>query len=801
MKEIYDWVAWYRELCRNIAENGSEYLSTRARQVAWNRDAKPPSLLNYGDENIDPFSFVYTVASYTGNINPRQRVYSSVTKTFELKTQISFAEDDAFILPTPQFQARLFHQDGNSDKKLFWRFFRNAVNGIEDIRPEDFKAMQQTRFVKAAKLTEALFLINATDFLPYDPHTLSLLNRKTTPGESVSWGKYLSILDECRKIFRGCAFYEINYLGYKTNTKNDTLRLNAHKLWQVSSRAFGDSNPDEWEDFQSNNHVYTGGPGNGKSWDEFDEEKTGVNYPIRDAGRGDILLVRSAGKGLGIGAITKNDYVQSPGREAKIHVVWLSKKETELPGEFNRSFGFSAAHKIGAYFRQAYPEMFDFLDGLSNGTPPPSVLKDQPLNTILYGPPGTGKTYQTFARCVEICDGVRVAESQIRSRYASLVEARRIEFVTFHQSYGYEEFVEGIRPGETDGSVTYEVKPGILKQLADRARKRSTFEDLWSDLLDLAHRRPQLHTKDNSGTYRLEHRDENHVELKGVNNSNDGSFSKSVIKRVWDKFWPRDPDTVRPKDIDNETGAQGTRRWIVYNELWKIASDLKPVEEFNNAPPPNYVLVIDEINRANISKVLGELITLLEGDKREGSENEIELRLPYSGDRFTLPPNLHILGTMNTADRSIALIDTALRRRFKFEEVAPDPDLLTDAQAKTKIDLPMVLKTINSRLEYLVDRDHLIGHAWFMNATSREDVDAIMRHKIIPLLAEYFYDDWKKVRAVLGKGFIKKDKLETPPGLGDEFIEKRFHWTVRDTFNESAYEALVRNAGNSPSSE
>ena len=321
------------------------------------------------------------------------------------------------------------------------------------------------------------------------------------------------------------------------------------------------------------------------------------------------------------------------------------------------------------------------------------------LNTILYGPPGTGKTYATVRRCVEICDHQAPEDTgALRARYGELVDEGRVEFVTFHQSYGYEEFVEGLRPAAADvqqGGMRLDVKAGVLKRIAERARGAPCLD--------------------------------------------------------------RSADT-------GEARA--------------------------------HVLVIDEINRANISKVMGELITLLEEDKREGAENEVAVTLPYSRERFTLPANLHILGTMNTADRSIALLDTALRRRFRFEEMSPDPTLLGGAKEMTGVDLPRVLQLINERLEYLVDRDHLIGHAWFMDAETREDVDAVMRHKIIPLIAEYFYDDWGKVRAVLGgtDHFVKADPLGAPPGLDIDTGEERYRWTVQAAFAEDAYERLVEPA-------
>ena len=346
---------------------------------------------------------------------------------------------------------------------------------------------------------------------------------------------------------------------------------------------------------------------------------------------------------------------------------------------------------VARFIKRRYGEVEDD-PGEQSSNPKDDASDHQPtrsLNCVLYGPPGTGKTYLTARRCVKICDNKltdaesdTADENEIRKRYKQLVASGRVEFVTFHESYGYEEFVEGLRPAPNrDGQAGFRLKPksGVLKRIAKRARK----------------------------------------------------------------------------DGDNA-----------------------------------YVLVIDEINRANVSKVMGELITLLEEDKREGAPNEVAVTLPHSRKRFTLPSNLHILGTMNTADRSIALIDTALRRRFQFEEMVPKPELLSVVDG---IDLPAILKAINERLEYLIDRDHLIGHAWLMNAGTKAQVDDIMRHKIIPLIAEYFYDDWRKVRAVLGGTghFVLGEPLQPPPGLDDADVDERSRWTVRDQFAPGAYSQLV----------
>jgi len=213
-----------------------------------------------------------------------------------------------------------------------------------------------------------------------------------------------------------------------------------------------------------------------------------------------------------------------------------------------------------------------------------------------------------------------------------------------------------------------------------------------------------------------------------------------------------------------------------------------------SAPPPPHVLIIDEINRANVSKVMGEMITLLEEDKRAGAQNEIAITLPHSGKLFTLPPNLHILGTMNTADRSIALLDSALRRRFRFEHLEPQPEVLMGSVAE--IPLSGVLRTINQRIEYMLGPDHLIGHGWFMDAPDRMAVDATMAYKVIPLLREYFHDDLERVRAILGggDGFLRRIRLTPPPGLEDDGFDERYRYEDAygpDGYSDSAWQELI----------
>jgi 5-methylcytosine-specific restriction protein B len=232
----------------------------------------------------------------------------------------------------------------------------------------------------------------------------------------------------------------------------------------------------------------------------------------------------------------------------------------------------------------------------------------------------------------------------------------------------------------------------------------------------------------------------------------------------------------------NSQRQKDTYYFNLGKEFKKFKSTLKE-ETVEVEKLKNFVLIIDEINRGNISKIFGELITLIEESKRLGNTEQLKVKLPYSGEEFGVPKNLYVIGTMNTADRSIALMDTALRRRFQFEEMMPKSEKVPEVinTKNGEIELRKLFETINERIEYLYDRDHTIGHSYFMDVKTKDDLDIVFKTNVIPLLQEYFYDDWEKIQIVLGDHFDQLMGNKTSSGNDvekwkddDEFYEKRF---------------------------
>ena len=440
----------------------------------------------------------------------------------------------------------------------------------------------------------------------------------------------------------------------------------------------------------------------------------------------------------------------------------------------------------------------------------------QPLNQILFGPPGTGKTFNTINKALEIIDSDFFQANKddrkaLKDKFEEYKKAGQIEFVTFHQSYGYEEFVEGIKAipvgkeGNEDGNeMIYAVSDGIFKKLSKKSLEEFITLNTSSNNNK---KRFVLNAKSLNIQAELIQDDENNFRVikgskmrKGYETSFEQYNYFKLRKEVEDNAKLKEESEFFIFEEDYLFQSLSAASSVILGRMSNGMIDWKEIFENitvdKNQDIKNHILIIDEINRGNISKIFGELITLIEPSKRIGADEEIKVKLPYSNDDFGVPQNLYILGTMNTADRSIALMDTALRRRFEFIEMLPDLEVL-DGLEVDGINIKLMLEKINQRVEYLYDRDHTIGHAYFMslkdNATL-EELENIFKNKIIPLLQEYFYDDWEKILMVLGNGFILKEKVEPKNIFDEEYVkdseyieEKKSVYKIKNKFDFSSF--------------
>ncbi|EDO7544634.1 AAA domain-containing protein [Campylobacter jejuni] len=410
--------------------------------------------------------------------------------------------------------------------------------------------------------------------------------------------------------------------------------------------------------------------------------------------------------------------------------------------------------------------------------------KNMPLNQILYGPPGTGKTYHTIDKALEILGENLESRDEKKAKFDEYVKNGQIVFTTFHQSYGYEEFVEGIKPRidskENSKEVEYEIKDGIFKELCKKALdnykvslltqeefvKSEDLENKIEIFLDELVDQQKFIEKIQSGGFKLEEYNEKYRIITDDTNAN-LYLNLEIFKTLLEN---------KDKIINGRSIKQilnnKHRRQIdsYYFQLVKLFKEREQDYKVDNNPSEKpelkpYIIIIDEINRGNVSKIFGELITLIEPSKRIGEKEELKVTLPYSGEKFGVPKNVYIIGTMNTADRSITSLDTALRRRFEFIEMMPDVSKLSmDCEG---INLQELLKAINTRIEYLLDREKTIGHAFFVSVENLEDLKKVFQNKIIPLLQEYFYNDYALINEVLNdNGMIFEDKKD------DKYLQK-----------------------------
>ena len=365
-------------------------------------------------------------------------------------------------------------------------------------------------------------------------------------------------------------------------------------------------------------------------------------------------------------------------------------------------------------------------------------------NIILYGPPGTGKTYNTVIKAIEITNPELIQRDEngnvenykvLKEKFDELKQQGQIEFVTFHQSYSYEEFVEGIKPyipewGTVEENNRFIGQDGIFKKICNSAKTiiEGNFEKIYSQFIEEIDENYEFKTKKGSFKIRV--------------NDNDG-----LTIRTGDNFEKETCGTITKEQIKNQTFTSLGRKQKL-EAITKYLKEKYGLTFSTSIAVKPHILIIDEINRGDVSKIFGELITLIEEDKRIGKEHQMTVTLPYSREPFGVPNNLYIIGTMNTADRSIALLDTALRRRFDFEEMMPKPELLRGKDIEG-VDLEQLLTKINDRIKNEYDRDHQIGHSYLMGVKNKEQLERAYKNRILPLLNEYFYNDIDSIAKIL----------------------------------------------------
>nr|WP_285861131.1 AAA family ATPase [Pseudomonas sp. BGr12]MDL2419759.1 AAA family ATPase [Pseudomonas sp. BGr12] len=499
------------------------------------------------------------------------------------------------------------------------------------------------------------------------------------------------------------------------------------------------------------------------------------------------------------------------------------------------------------------------------------------LNQIFYGPPGTGKTYATIDAALEILDPEYLTtfsedREKLKNRFDELSTEGQIRFVTFHQSFSYEDFVEGLRAvsDDEDKQLQYMVEPGVFKRLCDDARTQGVQSEtgirsnprIW---------KISINGSGNSQTksYCLEHGEarigwgktgdlrqdpEQNSYFQGLGSGDKGTLSyfadEMAIGDILLCIHSADQmgavgvvtgdyryEENSPSGIISDYQHVRSVNWL-YREvkqsilplndnrqftlktvypMWRFGwADLLSYLEKQGVKPqaPSistrqkrkpHVLIIDEINRGNVSRIFGELITLIEPSKREGAAEALSVELPYSKRPFSVPANVYLIGTMNTADRSLAGLDIALRRRFNFREMPPQPELL-DELVVEGVNIGELLRVMNQRIEVLLDRDHCLGHAYFMSLKADDPLDRlelIFRNQILPLLQEYFFEDWQRIQWVLNDHrkeladrfvYQRERDVQSLFGAHVSVSTQNLPWTINDAAFDSvsAYAGIIK---------
>lgn len=824
--EKYTWVDTHKA----IAEKLLEYEGNQDYLIQILKDSGESVLKDIDDDEveielkeIDPFTFFCYLYKY--GVEKRLEQLRKVAETLKIEP---LPEDESGIPSANAQKVWLFpwkkHRKNNEITRL-WSFFKNANKG--EITNEMLSDILKIKNTGRVKITEGLFYINPEKYLPINSQTIPYLDKVYGINPNFeTWSEYENILQKTQNKTRE-PFYKISYEAWLWNKNSEQENNNRQdddiKYWVYAPGR----KAVHWEEFYANGIMAIGwdslGDLNNYSSIEQITQKlkeiegttsskrndANANFDFKQGIRkGDIIIAKKGKRDyVGFGVVT-SDYYYDSSREyyQKCRSVeWIKK------GNWYDNEGDIVLKTLTDITK--YPAYVTRLKLLLDINAEPKLTREkslasnsnQPLNQILYGPPGTGKTYSTIGLALNIL-GEAVSQNNrevVKELFQEKCSLGQIVFTTFHQSLGYEDFIEGIKPLEPEKEgdpLIYKVVPGVFQKLCVDAafsisqikESKETEEvldfslayDAFTEQLEerLAGNEPVTLTTKAGGSVKVDS-----ISQQGniIIMHHDGTRKYTVSKPRLTKLQKAIKSLDDVSNINDQFreiigGSNSSAYWSVLNAIRKdlkvkpkpkelrtytweekkeVVQSMKK-EEFITPKAKPYILIIDEINRGNVSQIFGELITLIEEDKRTGKPEALTVTLPYSKEKFSVPPNLYIIGTMNTADRSVEALDTALRRRFSFMEMMPDYRVLQDKEGNDMkvedISLKVLLKSINERLCYLLDEDHQIGHSFFLAAKTHEDLRNVFKNNIIPQLKEFFYNDHSKIRLVLGDGFVQK---------------------------------------------
>ncbi len=826
----FAWMDFYSELATALLEfaNDRKPLIEKVKAIYANAGMKLPTLER--DNNIvdiDPFTVFGLFNKGITNDN-RIAILNQIKKLFNISASVPTDFDGIPVLNNMSATFYYF-SDGRGEKDIdnLWTLFQYAIS-YADTQEDEAKFVAAFDTVVAQKgvswnITMGLYWIRPMTFINLDARNRKLLENNQSRFKPdidiikmlkrmVSAENYLLLMDKTK----------VTMSEYKSFPE---LSLDAWKMSTEDSEAFYGEDSSYWPTLAEYDPKLSK-----EDWKKYLLE---VEIPHHPSPMKMLKGIIELG-----GEASCKQLANKFGGHPSVYVGCTTnfgrrvKKYFNLPpcmdGEQERFFPFPFYGKAiddeegHSYIYKIRPQLLAALKEVDLSKFNPNYeegeeeMTDVAMNTILYGPPGTGKTYNTVVYAVAIIENKPVASikaesySAVLERYNAYKADGLIEFTTFHQSYGYEEFIEGIKPvmdsDDEHSDIQYSIEDGLFKAFCNKASMPATKKanvDLGLNKTPTIWKVSLWSTGDNPT--RTECLENGHIRIGwddyGPDITDDTDFSENGGKNVLNSFIYKmkvgdivfscyssttiDAIGVVTGDYEwcNGQFDDGLNRmrkvnWIVkgINEdiveinggstmtlstVYKLKVSLADAMALIQKHLPatvqmddkrNQVFIIDEINRGNISKIFGELITLIESSKRIGQAEGMKAKLPYSQQLFGVPDNVYIIGTMNTADRSIATIDTALRRRFRFKEMMPDAEVLSGISVDD-ISISDMLSRMNKRIAVLYDREHTIGHAYFIPLRDNptiEQLAEIFENAIVPLLQEYFYEDYEKIRLVLG---------------------------------------------------